>query len=195
MGTLVGPADQPASDLTPARVHSVGPLRPPAFPPARAPRSKVLSQPQAVEAFGPGRSFRLVFTNGCFDLLHRGHVEYLSHARKKGDALLVAVNADASVRRLDKGRGRPFVDQDARALVVAALEFVDCVTLFDEDTPAELIAQLEPDVLVKGGDYAPEAIAGADLVKGRGGTVTTVPLVAGHSTTALVRRIRASQMP
>ncbi len=176
-------------------MHSAGPPPALARPPARAPRSKVLSHRQAVEAFGPGRSFRLVFTNGCFDLLHPGHVEYLSRARQKGDALLVAVNTDASVRRLGKDRARPYVDQDSRALVVAALEFVDCVTLFDEDTPAELIAQLEPDMLVKGGDYAPEAIAGADLVKDRGGTVTTIPLVAGHSTTALARRIRASRTP
>ena len=145
--------------------------------------------------FGPGRSFRLVFTNGCFDLLHRGHVEYLSQARQQGDALLVAVNADASVRRLGKGRGRPFVDQDSRALVLAALESVDCVTVFEEDTPAALVARLQPDVLVKGGDYAPEEIAGADVVRARGGAVATIPLVPGRSTTALVRRILAAGLP
>ena len=158
----------------------------------RSPRSKILSPAEATRQFGPGRSTRLVFTNGCFDLLHRGHVDYLSRARQQGDALLVAVNADASVRRLGKGRSRPFVDQDSRALVLAALESVDCVTLFEEDTPAALIARLQPDVLVKGGDYAPEAIAGADVVTARGGTVTTIPLVAGHSTTDLARRILAA---
>ncbi len=139
---------------------------------------------------GPGRSFRLVFTNGCFDLLHRGHVECLSRARRLGDVLLVAVNSDASVRRLGKGHGRPLVDERSRAAVVAALECVDMVTIFDEDTPRALIAELQPDVLVKGGDYNEDEVAGAGVVRSLGGRVEIVPLVPGCSTSALVKRIR-----
>lgn len=139
---------------------------------------------------GPGRSFRLVFTNGCFELLHRGHVECLNRARRMGDALLVAVNSDASVRRLGKGTDRPLVDERSRAAVVAALECVDMVTIFDEDTPRELIAELRPDVLVKGGDYSEDEVAGADAVLARGGSVEIVPLVPECSTSALVKRIR-----
>ena len=151
---------------------------------------KILDRAGAVELLGPGRSFRLVFTNGCFDLLHRGHVDCLERARRLGDGLLVAVNTDASVRRLGKGPGRPLVGQDARARVVAALECVDWVTLFDEDTPEQLIAELGPEVLVKGGDYEPEAVAGAAAVRARGGRVVIVPFVPGCSTTALIDRIR-----
>lgn len=158
----------------------------------RSPAAKVLRRADAVVRFGPGRSFRLVFTNGCFDLLHRGHVEYLDRARRLGDALVVAVNTDASVRRLGKGDGRPFVGEHDRAAVVAALESVDGVTFFDEDTPEELIAALCPDVLVKGGDYEIGAVAGGAFVESRGGVVTTIPLVAGCSTTALAARIRQS---
>lgn len=142
---------------------------------------------------GPGRSFRLVFTNGCFDLLHRGHVECLDRARRLGDALLVAVNSDASMRRLGKGPGRPLVGERSRAEVVAALECVDMVTLFDEDTPEELIAELQPDVLVKGGDYTEEEVAGAATVRARGGRVVIVPLLPGHATSGLVERIRGGR--
>ncbi len=156
----------------------------------RSPAAKTLSRGEAEARFGPGRSFRLVFTNGCFDLLHAGHVEYLDRARRMGDALVVGVNTDASARRLGKGRGRPFVGEEARAAVVAALESVDCVTLFDEDTPESLIAALQPDVLVKGGDYDAKAMAGGPIVERRGGVVATVPLVPGHSSTALADRIR-----
>ena len=157
----------------------------------RTPASKVLERHDAVRVAGPGRSFRLVFTNGCFDVLHRGHVECLTEARRLGDALLVAINTDASVRRLGKGPGRPLVDERSRAEVVAALECVDIVTLFDEDTPRELIAELQPDVLVKGGDYAEDEVAGAGTVRERGGRVVIVPLVPGHSTSRMVERIRA----
>ena len=156
----------------------------------RTPASKVLERRDALRIAGPGRSFRLVFTNGCFDVLHRGHVACLVQARRLGDVLLVAVNADASVRRLGKGPERPLVDERSRAEVVAALECVDIVTLFDEDTPRELIAELRPDVLVKGGDYAEDEVAGAGTVRGRGGRVVIVPLVPGCSTSALVERIR-----
>ena len=157
---------------------------------ARPRGAKILDRAEAVERLGPGRSYNLVFSNGCFDLLHPGHVDCLERARRLGDALLVAINTDASVRRLGKGRGRPLVGQDARAAVVAALECVDWVTLFDEDTPEDLIAELQPDVLVKGGDYAPDELAGADAVRARGGRVVIVPLIPGYSTSALVERIR-----
>jgi len=133
----------------------------------------------------------VVFTNGVFDLLHLGHVELLESARAEGAALVVGVNSDASVRRLGKGAGRPLAPQDARARVLAGLAAVDCVVLFDEDTPQALIEALAPDVLVKGADYAREAIVGADWVEARGGRVVRVPLVPGFSTTSLVERLRA----
>ena len=157
------------------------------------PASKVLGRREAVHRAGPGRSFRLAFTNGCFDLLHRGHVECLERARRMGDALLVAINSDASIRRLGKGRGRPLVDERSRALVVAALECVDIATIFDEDTPRELVAELQPDVLVKGGDYTEDEVAGAGVVRALGGRVEIVPLVPGHSTSALLKRIRGDE--
>ncbi len=133
----------------------------------------------------------VVFTNGVFDLLHPGHVELLESARAEGAALVVGVNSDAAVRRLGQGAGRPLAPQDARARVLAGLAAVDCVVLFDEDTPQALIEALAPDVLVKGADYAREAIVGADWVQARGGRVVRVPLVPGFSTTSLVERLRA----
>ncbi|MDE2793795.1 MAG: D-glycero-beta-D-manno-heptose 1-phosphate adenylyltransferase [Gemmatimonadota bacterium] len=156
----------------------------------RAAWEKIIDRAEVVERLGPGRPFRLVFTNGCFDLLHPGHIDCLERARGLGDALLVAVNTDRSVRRLGKGEGRPFVDHDARATMVAALGCVDWVTLFDEETPERLIAEVRPDVLVKGGDYSEEEVAGVEVVRGGGGEVVIVPLVPGYSTSALVRRIR-----
>ncbi|HEU4569720.1 MAG TPA: D-glycero-beta-D-manno-heptose 1-phosphate adenylyltransferase [Gemmatimonadales bacterium] len=135
---------------------------------------------------------RVVFTNGVFDLLHPGHVDLLERARGEGDALVVGLNRDASVRRLGKGSERPLVPEQARARVLAGLAAVDCVVLFGEDTPLELIRALEPDVLVKGADYALDQIVGADLVRARGGRVVRVPLVQGFSTTSLVERLRAS---
>lgn len=137
---------------------------------------------------GRPREARLVFTNGCFDLLHPGHVAYLEAARALGDRLVVGVNTDASVRRL-KGPSRPMVEEEARMRVLAGLASVDAVTLFDEDTPAELIAALRPDVLVKGGDYTPDRIVGRDQVEADGGEVKVIPFLPGYSTTALVRRI------
>ena len=130
----------------------------------------------------------LVFTNGVFDLLHRGHVAYLAKARAEGAALLVGVNSDASARRLGKGEGRPVTREADRAYVVAALACVDAVVLFDEDTPLGLITALEPDVLVKGADWAEDAIVGADLVRARGGRVVRVPLEAGYSTTGILKK-------
>jgi D-glycero-beta-D-manno-heptose 1-phosphate adenylyltransferase len=133
----------------------------------------------------------LVFTNGVFDLLHPGHVELLEAARAEGAALVVGVNSDASVGRLGKGAGRPVAGQDARARVLAGLAAVDCVVLFDEDTPQSLMEALVPDALVKGADYAREAIVGADWIEARGGRVVRVPLLPGFSTSSLVERLRA----
>jgi len=134
----------------------------------------------------------IVFTNGVFDLLHTGHIAALEAARALGDALIVGVNDDASARRLGKGNGRPFVSADDRARLVAALRPVDRVVLFGEDTPAQLIAVLEPDVLVKGGDYDPATLPGRETVLARSGVVTVLPRLPNRSTTALVERIRAT---
>lgn len=152
---------------------------------------KVLAGPDCITRYGPPRDGRVVFTNGCFDILHRGHVMYLEQARLLGDALVVGVNTDASVARL-KGSGRPLVPEGDRALVLAALSSVTAVTLFDEDTPAELIAALQPDVLVKGGDYTPEEIVGADTVERGGGRVVVIPYVQGRSTSELIQQLRES---
>ena len=133
----------------------------------------------------------VVFTNGVFDLLHPGHVELLEAARREGEALVVGVNTDASARGLGKGPGRPVAGEAARARVVAGLTAVDCVVLFDQDTPLQLIRHLEPDVLVKGADYARDRIVGADWVESRGGRVVRIPIVAGFSSSALVERLRA----
>jgi D-beta-D-heptose 7-phosphate kinase/D-beta-D-heptose 1-phosphate adenosyltransferase len=131
----------------------------------------------------------VVFTNGCFDLLHRGHVDILAAARAKGDLLVVGLNSDASTRRL-KGPGRPLVPDGDRAAVLAALAAVDVVVVFEEDTPLELIRALVPDVLVKGADYRPEEVVGRDVVEAAGGRVELVPLTEGRSTTSLVERLR-----
>jgi rfaE bifunctional protein nucleotidyltransferase chain/domain len=133
----------------------------------------------------------LVFTNGCFDLLHPGHVNYLEEARSLGDALVIGVNTDASVMRLDKGPGRPFTPETDRARVLAALACVDRVVLFSEDTPLALITLLQPDILVKGGDYRLHDIVGREVVEARGGRVVALPFVPGYSTTKLVDRIRS----
>lgn len=134
------------------------------------------------------RGVRVVFTNGCFDLLHPGHVRYLRAAKRLGDVLVVALNSDASVRRL-KGPGRPLVRLRDRSEVLAALEMVDYVTTFSADTPYQLIGRLRPDVLVKGGDWDPDRIVGADLVRARGGRVRSLPFAKGYSTSKLVARV------
>jgi rfaE bifunctional protein nucleotidyltransferase chain/domain len=128
---------------------------------------------------------KIVFTNGCFDILHKGHIEYLSKARDLGDILIIGLNTDASVSRL-KGAGRPVQDESSRALVLASLRFVEAVVFFDEDTPYNLIDLLKPDVLVKGGDYAEETIVGADIVRANGGEVVTIPLTEGYSTSKIL---------
>jgi rfaE bifunctional protein nucleotidyltransferase chain/domain len=131
---------------------------------------------------------KIVFTNGCFDILHRGHVEYLSQARDKGAVLIIGLNSDASIKRI-KGEGRPVQDEMSRALILASLRIVDAVVLFDEDTPYELIKFVQPDVLVKGGDYTEETIVGADFVKTIGGEVVTIPLVEGYSTSSILEKV------
>jgi D-beta-D-heptose 7-phosphate kinase/D-beta-D-heptose 1-phosphate adenosyltransferase len=133
----------------------------------------------------------VVFTNGVFDLVHPGHVELLEAARREGAALIVGLNSDASVRRLNKGTDRPVMPEQARARVLAAFTTVDCIVVFDEDTPLDLIKSLAPDVLVKGADYRREDIVGADWVESRGGRVVRVPVVEGFSTSSLVERLRA----
>ena len=129
----------------------------------------------------------VVFTNGCFDILHLGHARYLREARALGDALVVGVNSDGSVKRL-KGAGRPLVPEADRAEMLAALEAVDYVTVFEEDTPAELVAELVPDVIVKGGDYRPGDVAGRETVEAAGGRVVIIPLIEGRSTTGLIAK-------
>lgn len=136
----------------------------------------------------------VVFTNGVFDLLHPGHIDVLTAARAEGDALIVGVNSDSSTRRL-KGPGRPVRPEADRAYVLAGLEAVDAVVLFDEDTPLQLIRELRPDVLVKGGDYSIESVVGSSDVAGWGGRVVIVPLKAGHSTTGIVQRLSEARMP
>ena len=134
----------------------------------------------------------VVFTNGVFDLIHPGHVELLEAARREGTALIVGLNSDPSVRALNKGADRPVTGETARARVLAGFAAVDCVVLFDQATPLELIKSLAPDVLVKGADYPRESIVGGDWVESRGGRVVRVPLVGGFSTSSIVERLRAS---
>ena len=158
----------------------------------RDPASKLLSWDELAERHGRPRDGRLVFTNGVFDLLHRGHVDYLARARALGDALVVGLNSDVSVRRLGKAPDRPLVSEEDRAYLLASLEVVDAVVIFDEDTPARLIDHIVPDVLVKGGDYAIDQVVGRTTVESNGGEVRILSFVDGFSTTDLVKRIRES---
>jgi len=144
---------------------------------------------EALKAHGK----RIVFTNGCFDLLHPGHIRYLYAARQMGDYLVVALNTDRSVKII-KGASRPIQSQDERTELLAALSFVDAVVLFDEDNPLMVIQQLVPNVLVKGGDWTEDKIIGADVVKKAGGVVKSLPFVAGYSTTALIEKIRKMRL-
>ncbi len=132
---------------------------------------------------------KIVFTNGCFDILHHGHLDYLAKAASLGNILVVGVNTDASVKRL-KGDERPLTHQEDRAFQLASLMFVDAVCMFDEDTPKDLIEALKPDVLAKGGDYTIDTIVGADFVLNNGGQVEVIPFVQGYSTTSLIERIK-----
>lgn len=158
--------------------------------PAAVPHILDLVQVQSLVQVWRLKSDRVVFTNGVFDILHNGHVTYLQQAAALGHRLVVGLNSDASVKRLGKGDERPLNNQDDRARVLSALRCVDAVVIFDQDTPLELIQAIGPDVLVKGGDWAPDRIVGADYVKKYGGQVHSLPLVEGLSTTALVQKIR-----
>ncbi len=132
---------------------------------------------------------KIVFTNGCFDLLHRGHVEYLAKASDLGDILVIGLNTDASIRRI-KGKNRPITDESSRSLLLAALSFVDFIILFDENTPYSLIQHIQPDILIKGSDYTENTIIGADIVKAKGGKIITIDLVPDYSTSAIEKKIR-----
>ncbi len=158
----------------------------PAFLSKLVSREDALKRMEALRQQGP-----VVFTNGVFDVLHRGHAAYLAQARSLGGSLIVAINSDASARRLGKGPDRPLNHEADRAALIAALESVSLVTWFDEDTPLELITALRPDVLVKGGDYDMSKLAETQVVLSYGGRAQAIPFVAGYSTTALVQKIRA----
>lgn len=148
------------------------------------PRSQVADFCNKVRASGK----KIVFTNGCFDLLHAGHVRYLQQARDLGDFLFLGLNADSSVKKL-KGESRPIQNQEDRAEILSSLRCIDAVSIFDEETPLELIKLVKPDVLVKGGDWAPEKIVGNDFVKSQGGKVLSLPFVPGRSTSGIVEKI------
>jgi rfaE bifunctional protein nucleotidyltransferase chain/domain len=152
----------------------------------------ILNLEQAILQFGPGgrNGRRVVFTNGCFDLLHPGHIASLEQARGLGEALIVGLNSDASVHVLRKGPGRPVLPERERAEILASLECVDAVVIFDDPTPREVIARLLPDVLVKGGDWSSDQIVGREEVEAAGGRVVSIPVVPGYSTSAILQRIR-----
>lgn len=152
---------------------------------------KIRDRTQAVR-WRNGIQGTVVFTNGVFDLLHPGHVKLLEHARALGEALIVGINDDASARRLGKGPGRPVNSARDRARVVAALQAVDCVVIFSEDTPESLILELQPDILVKGSDYRAGELPGRSVVEERGGKVILIDLLPGYSTTAIIERIRGA---
>jgi len=134
---------------------------------------------------------KIVFTNGCFDILHLGHIDYLSKAKDEGNILIIGLNTDNSVSRI-KGKNRPITDENSRAKILASLQFVDAVTFFDEETPYELISFVQPDVLVKGSDYKPEEIVGYDIVKAKNGKVVTIDFLEGYSTTAIEKKIKST---
>jgi rfaE bifunctional protein nucleotidyltransferase chain/domain len=154
-------------------------------------QKKIISVAELTHLTGIWRfkSEKIVFTNGCFDLLHLGHIDYLARTADEGHRLIVGVNSDESTRRL-KGPHRPINDQTQRSMIIASLHFVDAVVIFDEDTPLELIQKIQPDILVKGADYKPENIVGAAIVLARGGIVKTIPFLPGYSTTGIEDRIK-----
>lgn len=157
-------------------------------------RSKIftketLSRQVAIWRF---KDLKIVFTNGCFDILHHGHIDYLSKASDLGDVLVIGLNSDSSVKKLNKGVNRPLQNENDRALILSSLQFVEAIIIFEEDTPLELIKIVQPDVLVKGGDWKPEQIAGTDIVKAKGGEVITIPFVEGYSTTIIEKKVKSS---
>lgn len=154
-------------------------------------RSKIFQREQLVKQINTWKFLNrsIVFTNGCFDILHQGHIDYLMKAADLGTKLVVGINTDDSVKRLNKGKNRPIQDEETRAMIMASLFFVDAVVLFSEDTPFELIKAVEPDVLVKGGDYTTETIVGSEIVKAKGGETVIVDLLEGYSTSAIEQKI------
>ncbi len=154
-------------------------------------KEKVVSQDQALKNLKAWRekNKKIVFTNGCFDIVHPGHIDYLSQARDLGDILVLGLNTDQSVRRLNKGSNRPINDERTRAYVLAGLASVDLIVFFDEETPYNLIKLLQPNVLVKGKDYEVEKIIGFDILKENGGEVITIPFLEGYSTSSLIKKI------
>jgi len=154
-------------------------------------KDKIVNREQALQSLKEFRKpgSKIVFTNGCFDILHPGHVDYLGQARDLGDVLVLGLNTDASVKRLNKAPNRPVNTEHARATVLAGLACIDLIVLFDEETPYELIKFLQPNVLVKGNDYKAESIVGYDIVKANGGQVVTIPMLEGYSTTKLIEKI------
>lgn len=155
----------------------------------------VLTKDEVISAVASWRKNgqTIVFTNGCFDILHRGHVDYLNRAKQLGDVLIVGINSDRSVQKL-KGRGQPFVGQEDRAFILSELKAVDVVSIFDEDTPFNLINAIKPDILVKGGDYKKDEIVGGDIVENNGGRVEVISFVDGKSTTDLIETIRKAEI-
>ena len=153
-------------------------------------KNKILSRPEMDDILIQIREkgLSIVFTNGCFDVLHKGHIHYLAEASDMADILIIGLNTDASVKRL-KGPNRPVLDQESRAIALSALVFVDYIVLFGEDTPLELLKIIKPNILVKGGDYQVESIIGYDFVTSYGGKVITLPLVKGYSTTSIIKKI------
>ena len=154
-------------------------------------KEKIVSQDQALKELKTWRekNKKIVFTNGCFDIIHPGHIDYLSQARDLGDILVVGLNTDQSVKRLNKGSNRPINDERTRAYVLAGLASVDLIVFFDEQTPYNLIKLLQPNVLVKGKDYEVEKIIGFDILKENGGQVITIPFLDGYSTSSLIKKI------
>ena len=154
-------------------------------------KEKIVSQDQALKELKTWRekNKKIVFTNGCFDIIHPGHIDYLSQARDLGDILVLGLNTDQSVRRLNKGSNRPINDERTRAYVLAGLASVDLIVFFDEETPYNLIKLLQPNVLVKGKDYEVEKIIGFDILKENGGQVITIPFLEGYSTSSLIKKI------
>ncbi len=157
-------------------------------------QSKIIDRNELIPHLSRWRfqSKKIVFTNGCFDLLHLGHINYLAKAADEGDLLIIGLNSDSSTRAL-KGPNRPINGQKQRAMVLASMQFVNAVVLFDDSTPLELIRQIQPDILIKGGDYKPEEIVGFDIVKAKNGIVKTIEFLPGYSTTSIEEKIRSAK--